>query len=355
MSHSRKDKSIPEEVILLQQDLKDGYTRRQLLTLAHHHGIPEHLNTERLTMEIAKANFKAMHKQSANFPWGTSSAAPAPTELATLTPTATNKAINRQTLAEASNNCGEQMDSLYQDLNTRLGDIYSRREALFNALEEGLKAAPEAFDQIAPQILGDCNQELAEIHTCLAQTADRASKTTEQKLHDVQEFMKKLHTEGAAHIPDSLTPGPIQALKAASAPVAPVEGLGEVTPPKAVSAPGIIPGLVPPSPPPPKDAPPTPPPSKDAPSTPPPPSKDPEEFVFDMSVLPSVPLATGDTPDIKPPPPPMQSISEILAECKNDKDCEEMREAGLLSGRLPGQKVICVSKRSGSPDCAYQA
>ena len=389
MSHSRKN--VNKNVLSLQRDLKRNYTKIKLNILANHYSISPHLNKDQLTMKIAQANFKHAKTQRARM-WPSSSSSradisPIGIELQTFEGTRSNEHLNKQVLTEARQECMQRLDKLEQDFQTSFGTIRDKRTELFDALQKGLQAEPAAFSQIIPKVISSCHNELEEILTCISQALEHTETSAETKLRDIEQFLAGL-------------PGQVESPLVPSVlfPIAEEEEIFSVTPPytplkaeQFVSdeeidvTPEEFPALSPPDTPPlsaeqfeeiltpgPISLPPTPlseqfgSDEEEGPT--PTVTPDPVEF---LPIPQDTPLSVSDEeeelvtpgpPHVSPADTPVQFVSteeEIdqtpVPECENDEDCEAKREQGSLSGTLPRQRVICITKRDGSTDCAYQA
>ena len=388
MSHSRKSVNINKDIRLLQTDLKENFTRGELVTLAKHYGISTLLNKERLTMEIAKANLKSSKRQKARM-WPVSSPEPTPTErkvagialtpggrfkniprtqprvgtdipsgigtftappsgeeesgkyqlasifgtppsgasgttfgieLATLGP----EHLNRNLLASDRTNCMQRFSQLERRVFESIQSIHTKLTELFDALERGLEAEAMAFREILPKVISTCHNELQEIEDCITKALAKTEKAAIQTLQDIEEFLARLAERKSSPeiiAASSLLPPSIEEVVVEERPTEEER----VTP------------------------------SPEEPAVPPAsaPEKRTEEGVY---LIP-----TGRSPGVGE-----EAISpeEVVlgpfrlteeAKCESDKDCERKKDSGELSNLHPKQKVICVTKRDGSPDCVYQA
>ena len=330
MSKSRKN-----DLLLIQKDLAN-FNKTELNTLANFYSISTQLNKETLRKEIAKVNLQQWtKKQKARMPpiWPLPEDGPSQKS---------NEDLNKQALNTARQDCMQRLDKFKQDVVI----IRDKHTKLFDALEKALQAEPTAFSQL---LLKTCHNEVEEIATCISQALIHTEQTAEDieqflsELAPSEELVEKISLPSPPPSPQPTTkklrgPSPLLEPRA----LFPTTGIFaeeevELTPTPTEEEIELIPTPT----------------EEEVELTPTPRLP---ELVQPVSV-PAVLgkgavqfVSTEKEIDDSPVPwfgPP--------SECESDEDCQEKQAAGSLSDLHPNQKVICVTKRDGSPDCAYQA
>ena len=408
MSHSRKN-SVDQNLFLLQKDLKSNYTHGQLKILAEHYEISTRLNKERLTMEIAKANLKSSKKKArmppSNSDWpfespqqalelfgspsipshsltesqrkraaqealamSSSASSSGPMmELTSFHGTEGNVHLNKHVLQQARQDCMNHVEQLQRTTQETLATIGSGRDKMYDDLENQLQLDPQEFEDIISKVNLVCSNELNDIENCITSALTKSVVSAKAFIASVPEVGTDELLQAAQELADSLESLKVGLRVTPTVPgLSSPDGLGMQSAPVPVQAPFAI--STPPSAPavlsgqeprvlfPHVEETITATPTEDEgisiTST--------EEEGISITPTPERPLVYPSSPTAPPPSREVESHSPDEEEvstfiCESDQDCEEAQREGRLSGLHEAQSVICVTKRDGTPDCAYQA